>query len=417
MAGMSGIAGPALPTGFVTFVFTDIEGSTHALQELGGEYASLLETYCNLLRGEFGAAGGTEFGNEGDALFFVFEDASRAVAGALGSQRALASQEWPRGLDVRVRMGVHSGDASLTSDGTYVGLSLHLAARICSAANGGQVLLSGDVRGLVFGGLPEGASLADLGHHRLKDFPDRVALFQLLHPSLPRAFARLRSDAAPGNLPKEITRFVGRGEQIAQAAALLAGGVPLVCLTGPGGAGKTRLALEVAAEVVDSYPHGAWLVELGSITEGTLVAQAVASAIGLRDEPGRQLTESLVESLRTQRTLLVLDNCEHLIDPCAELVTALVRSCPAVQILATSQEALGIIGETILRVPSLELDTEAVELFVDRARLHRPDLPDRDATRRHPTCHRVGRSAHRCVDAATDRRPPRRSVPPVDGWE
>ena len=368
------MAGAPLPTGRVTFVFTDIEGSTHALQQLGDAYGGLLSTYTEVLCAAFTSAGGVEFGTEGDALFFAFDDAGAAVDAALTGQLRLAEQAWPGGLAVRVRMGIHTGEASLTPAGTYVGLALHLAARICSAAHGGQVVLSNDTVGDIE--RPAGA-VVDLGHHRLKDFPDPVPLFQLAHPRLPRDFPRLRSDAAPGNLPKQITRFVGRTTQLAEASSCLAQGKPLVTLTGPGGAGKTRLALEVAAELVDEYPHGAWLVELASITEGELVAQAVASAIGLRDEPGRDLVESLVDALRTQRTLIVLDNCEHLVGPCAGLASRLVQACPGLQVLATSQEALGVTGEAILLVPSLELHTEAVELFVDRAQLHRADF---DAT-------------------------------------
>jgi predicted ATPase/class 3 adenylate cyclase/Tfp pilus assembly protein PilF len=364
---------PTPPTGTVTFLFTDIEGSTHALQQLGDAYAQLLGLYTEVLCEAFTVAGGIEFGTEGDALFFAFHDAGSAVGAALEGQLALSEQRWPGGLDVRVRMGIHTGEASLTPAGTYVGLALHLAARVCSAAHGAQVVLSDDTLVLA-GALPPAAEAIDLGHHRLKDFPDPVALYQLVHPRLQREFPRLRSDAAPGNLPKQITRFVGRGRQLAQATEWLAQGKPLVSLTGPGGAGKTRLALEVAAEVVDAYPHGAWLVELAAINEGERVAQAVASAIGLRDEPGRELVDSLVDTLRTQRALLVLDNCEHLVAACAELSTRLLQSCPGLQILATSQEALGVTGEAVLLVPSLELHTEAVELFVDRARLHRPDF-------------------------------------------
>lgn len=368
------MAAAPLPIGRVTFVFTDIEGSTHALQQLGDAYGELLSIYTELLCGTFTDAGGVEFGTEGDALFFAFDKAAAAVKAALAGQLRLAEQEWPGGLVVRVRMGIHTGEASLTPTRTYVGLALHLAARICSAAHGGQVVMSDDT--VTDGALPADAVI-DLGHHRLKDFPDPVPLYQLAHTRLPRDFPRLRSDAAPGNLPKQITRFVGRRTQLAEASACLAQGRPLVTLTGPGGAGKTRLALEVAAEMVDEYPHGAWFVELASITEGDLVPQALASAIGLRDEPGRDPVESLVDALRTQRALVVLDNCEHLVAVCADLASRLVRSCPGLQVLATSQEALGVTGEAILLVPSLDLHTEAIELFVDRARLHRADF---DAT-------------------------------------
>ena len=372
---MTGItAGAGLPVGTVTFVFTDIEGSTHALQQLGDTYVDLLATYCEALRDTFTADRGHEFGTEGDALFFAFDDPVDAIAASLSGQQHLGRQTWPGAIEVRVRMGIHTGDASLTVNGTYVGLALHLAARICSAARGGQVVVSDATRELVDARMPGGVTTMALGHHRLKDFPDPIPLFQLVHPTLPSEFPRLRSDAAPGNLPKQITRFVGRDEQLRDAAQWLSQGVALVTLTGPGGAGKTRLALEVAANAVDAYPNGAWIVELAAISEGHLVAQAVASTIGLRDEPGRELIESLIEWLRTQRSLLILDNCEHLVGPCADLATELLRVCPGLQIVATSQEALGIAGETVLRVPSLDLLTEAVELFVDRARLHRADF-------------------------------------------
>jgi predicted ATPase/class 3 adenylate cyclase/Tfp pilus assembly protein PilF len=372
---MDAMSPAPLPTGRVTFVFTDIEGSTHALHQLGDRYGDLLSTYTEVLCDTFTSAGGIEFGTEGDALFFAFEHASAAVEGALAGQLRLQEQRWPGGLSVRVRMGIHTGEASLTPAGTYVGLALHLAARICSAAHGGQVVLSDDtVADVGLSGDGDGDGVVDLGHHRLKDFPDPVALYQLAHARLPRDFPRLRSDAAPGNLPKQITRFVGRRPQLREASEALTQGRPLVTLTGPGGAGKTRLALEVASEMVDEYPHGAWLVELASVTEGDLVAQTVASAIGVRDEPGRGPVDALVDALRTRRALIVLDNCEHLVAPCADLATHLLRSCPGLQVLATSQEALGVTGEAILVVPSLDLRTEAVELFIDRARLHRADF-------------------------------------------
>ena len=368
-----------LPTGAVTFLFTDIEGSTHLLQKLGPSWADVLATHCDLLRSAVSGAGGIEFGNEGDALFFVFEGAGDAVAGALAGQRAIDGHRWPEGHRVRVRMGMHSGEATLTRGGTYVGLALHQAARICSAGHGGQVVLTSATAKLAAERMPDGTSLVDLGHHRLRDLPDPLHLFQLAHPDLAERFPRLRSDAAPGNLPKQITRFVGRSSLVEAAVRQLTAGASLLTFTGAGGAGKTRLALEVAAEVVDTVPHGAWLVELASLTDGSLVAQTVAAALDVREEPGLTVVESLAASLADKRLLLLLDNCEHVVAEAADLVGDLLAACPGLQVVVASQEALGITGEVTVRVPPLPA-AEGVELFVDRARLHRPDFELNDDT-------------------------------------
>lgn len=360
-----------LPTGIVTFVFTDIEGSTRLLQRLGARYGDLLDDVCSVLRGAMESAGGVQFGNEGDALFFAFSAPHGALAGALSAQRALAAHEWPAGETIRVRVGLDSGDASLTSTGNYVGLPLHRAARICAAAHGGQVVVSDATRQLASAELPDGAVWGDLGHHRLRDLPDPLRLFEILHADLAGPFPRLRSDAAPGNLPKQRTSFVGRTGEIDAAKSWFREGTAVVTLAGAGGAGKTRLALEVAAELVDGYPHGAWVVDLAAVSEPGQVSQAVATTVDVRDEPGRELEETLVSSLRPKRLLLVLDNCEHLVDECAHIAGMLARSCPGIQILTTSQEALGLPEERVLPVPSLE-EGESVELFVDRASVHRP---------------------------------------------
>ncbi|TMK86998.1 MAG: adenylate/guanylate cyclase domain-containing protein, partial [Actinobacteria bacterium] len=243
------MAGGGLPTGTLTFLFTDLEGSTHLLQRLGDGYPALLATHYELMRAAFGRKGGREVGTRGDALFVVFEQASAAVAGAVNAQLALTGNDWPDDCDVRVRMGLHTGEAEVV-DGDYVGVAVHGAARICSAAHGGQVLVSDVTRAIAETELGGDSSFVELGRHRLKDLDEPVVLAQVVHPGLERDFPRLRLDAVPGNLPKQVTRFVGRETELREAAGHLSGGRRLVTFSGSGGSGKTRLALQVAAEVV-----------------------------------------------------------------------------------------------------------------------------------------------------------------------
>jgi predicted ATPase/class 3 adenylate cyclase len=382
------------PSGWVTFLFTDIEGSTHLLQRLGERYAVLLDAHRRLIWDAISAHGGREFGTQGDAVFAAFAHPADAVWAALSAQRALAHYPWPIGFEIHVRMGIHSGEASIDPGG-YVGLAVHEVARICSAAHGRQVVVSGPTAAAVRAAgaaLPLGASFTDLGLHRLKDLPEPLHLYQLGHPDLPADVGGLRLDAVPGNLPKQITRFIGRQEELAEGATHLAAGHRLLTLTGSGGCGKTRLALQVAAGAVDDFPDGAWLVELAALTEPHLVAQAVASAVDIRDEPGRDLVDVMAETLANRRLLLVLDNCEHLLLACAELADRLLERCPGVHILATSQETLGVAGEAVIRVAPLALPkptdplermagTDAVALFVDRATLTRSDFVLSEANR------------------------------------
>jgi predicted ATPase/class 3 adenylate cyclase len=379
-----------LPEGTVTFLFTDIEGSTRLLQHLGAGYAAVREEHRRLLRAAFQAGDGRELGTEGDSFFVVFPTAPGAVAASVAAQRALAAHPWPEGAPVRVRMGLHTGTPTLTL-GEYVGLDVHRAARISAAGHGGQILLSQSTRSLVEHDLPEGAALRDLGAHRLKDLQQPEHLYQVVVADLPAEFPPLRSLGVAGhNLPIQLTRFIGRGEEMAEVRHLLSTR-RLVTLTGTGGCGKTRLALQVAAELVEDYKDGVWLVELAALGDPALVPQAVASVLGVGEEPGRLLPATLADALRPKRLLLLLDNCEHLVEACARLAEGLLKTCPQLRILATSREALGIAGEAAWRVPSLSVPEprpvpsapdadwvatltqhEAVRLFLERAQQSQP---------------------------------------------
>src|SRR5947209_6625824 len=361
------MAGGGLPTGTLTFLFTDLEGSTHLLQRLGDRYPALLAAHYELMRAAFGRTGGREVGTRGDALFVVFEQASAAVAGAADSQLALSGYDWPDDCEVRVRMGLHTGEAEMI-DGDYIGMAVNMAARICSAAHGGQVLVSDVTRVIAEPELADQTSFIELGRHRLKDLDEPIALCQVAHPNLTREFPRLRLDAVPGNLPKQVTRFVGRDSELRDAAGHLSGGRRLVTFSGSGGSGKTRLALQVAAEVVDRFPDGAWLVELASVSDEAQLPHVLTTTLGVREESGRHLESTLAEALASKRLLLVLDNCEHVLTGTAELTDLLLQACRGVQVMATSQEALGLPGEVVFRVPPMA-PAEGVELFADRARL------------------------------------------------
>ncbi len=371
---------PGLPTGTVTFLFTDIEGSTRLLQQLGDRYADVLADCRRLVRMAVQERGGQEVDTEGDAVFAAFPSGREALVAAVTAQQNILRHSWPNGASLRVRMGLHTGEARV-AEGGYVGLDVHRAARIAAAAQGGQVLVSDVTHALVVRDLPEGLSLRDLGEHRLRDLAHPHRLFQVLAPDLPADFPPLRSlDAHLHNLPIQLTSFIGRGQEIAEVKRLL-GDARLVTLTGSGGAGKTRLALQVTADVVEAYPDGVWLTELAPLADPVLVPKTVALALNVPEQPSRDMTETLVDALRPKNLLLVLDNCEHLLAACRNLTATLLRKCPKVRILATSREGLGIPGEISWRVPSLSLPKDishltrpeelvlydAVRLFADRA--------------------------------------------------
>ncbi len=330
---------------------------------------------------------------EGDSRFAVFARARDDVAAARDIQQALAAQPWPTPTLLRVRMALHTGEADLRA-GDYYGSDVNRCARLRAIAHGGQTLLSQSTFGLARDALPENVSVRDLGEHRLKDLRRPEHVYQLNIAGLPSEFPRLQSvDAFPNNLPVQLTSFVGRERELTAVKQLLTT-THLLTVTGPGGTGKTRLSLQLAAEVLESFADGVWLVELAPLADPTLVAQTVASTLGVREQPQRSILDALVDYVRAKNLLLILDNCEHLIEASAQLANTLLRAAPRLRILASSREALGIAGETAYRVPSLPLPdprqlsnldalarNDCVRLFVDRALAAYPPSASRKRTR------------------------------------
>ena len=363
-----------------TFLFTDIEGSTALLQRLRESlYAQVLADYRSLVRAGLAAHDGREVDTQGDGMFAVFSAPTACLAAAIETQRALEAHVWPAGERVRVRMGIHTGEATQTATG-LIGLDVHRAARVAAIGYGGQVLLSETTAALVRDSLPAGAALTDLGVHRLKDLGRPERIFQLQAPGLQAEFPPLRSLGNPAlrnNLPEQLSTFIGRARERSDVRALVESS-RLVTLTGPGGCGKTRLSLQAAAEMLDGTGDGVWLVELAAVSDPDTVPAVIAGALGIGPRDDRSALEILLDALAPLDILIVLDNCEHLIDACAKTADALLRRCPRVHLIATSREPLGINGETIYRVPSLSLpasgdsmapeSSDAIALFVDRAR-------------------------------------------------
>jgi predicted ATPase/class 3 adenylate cyclase len=371
----SGPPGRDLPTGTVTFLFTDIEGSTRLLQALGDRWKPLLEQHNDLLRGAIREHGGRDLRTEGDAFFAVFESAPAAIQASAAAQRALDDHPWPAEATVRVRMGLHTGEGALGGD-DYVGLDVHRAARIAATGHGGQVLVSSSTAELVRGDLPEVLGLRDLGEHRLKDLARPERVYQLTIDGLADTFPPIRSLETPTNLPGQRTSFIGRDRELATVKELLRG-PGLLTLTGPGGGGKTRLAVEAARGLLGEYPDGVFLVELGPIVDPSLIPSTIAEAVGARAEGRRSVLDTLKDHLRGREMLLVLDNFEQLI-PGAPLVAELLDVSARMRILVTSREPLHLAGEQELEVPPLDLPSpgdppdllsrrESVALFVERA--------------------------------------------------
>jgi predicted ATPase/class 3 adenylate cyclase len=450
-----------LPTGTVTFLLTDIEGSTRLWEQHPDAMSAAVARHDALAAGIIAQHEGVlvKSQGEGDSLFAVFGHAADALAAALALQIALresmggmggaggmgseetatshtsdtphtphtshTSHTSPNpqpptpGPQLRVRMALHTGTAALR-DGDYYGAAVNRCARLRGIAHGGQVLLSLAAEERVREALPERASLKALGAHRLRDLERPEHVFQLLHPELPAGFPPLRSlSTLPNNLPQQVTTFIGRQREIAEVNRLL-GGTRLLTLTGAGGIGKTRLALQVAADPAEEFPDGTWLVELAPLADPALVPHSTAAVLSVREEPGQSTPDALIASLKPKRLLLVLDNCEHVLTACAALADTLLRACPHLRILATSREGLGITGELTYRVPSLSLppvegwwlrvegeegslpstlnpqpstllESEAVRLFAERAAFSRPGfaITDRNAPAVAQVCQRL----------------------------
>ena len=358
-------------SGTSTFLFTDIEGSTRLEQAIGTpRYAYVRERQRAILRAAIEAGGGVEQGTEGDSFFVVFTSARDGVSAAVAAQRALAAEPWAPDAVVRVRMGLHTGEASMVG-GSLVGLDINRAARIAAVANGGQIVASEATRALVGSALPAGITLRDLGLHRLKDLGAAERLSQVDAGDLARDFPPLRSlDARPNNLPTQLTTFVGRERELAETADLLRT-TRLLSLTGPGGTGKTRLSLQVAAATADAYPDGVWFVALEAVRDPAMVASAIARTLGLVDNAVRSTVDAVVDAVGEGAVLLVLDNFEQVVGA-GPVVAELLRRCPHLSALVTTRVALRVSGEQEYPVPGLPAPPDTRHLSeMDRLNLPR----------------------------------------------
>ena len=364
-----------LPVGTVTFLFSDIEASTRLAESLAERWPAVLERHREIVRAALRACDGLEVQTEGDGFFAVFATAPAAVAATVQAQRDLAVEPWPADGHVRVRMGLHSGDGTVDRDGSYVGHDVHRAARVAGAAHGGQVLVSETTRALASLALPDGVSLRDLGQHRLKDLQPQ-ALAQLVIDGLPADFPAVRSlDLRPNNLPLQLTSFVGRDRELRAVTDLVAR-TRVLTLTGPGGTGKTRLALQLAAQVSDDFPDGTWFVPLEPLRDPDLVLPTVARTIAVFPRPGEAAIDALAAAIGERRMFLVLDNFEQVVEAAGD-VAGLLRACSGLQVVVTSRAALRIAGEQEYPVPGLPTPP-------DTSRLSRVELEELPAAVRNP---------------------------------
>jgi predicted ATPase/class 3 adenylate cyclase len=365
----------------LAFLFTDIEGSTNLLRDLGVRYRTVLLDHRSLLRTAFERFGGRMLGSEGDSLFAAFPNPKDALLAAADGQLLLSEATWPDGIALKVRMGIHIGDVIVEED-EYVGLAIHQAARISNAAHGDQILLSEATQLAAADALPGDITLEPVGQFRLKDFPEPQRLFQLHHPRLPSDFPAPRTAGGPThNLPRTFTSFIGRDSELKDLIDLLRAN-SLITLTGPGGCGKTRMAIEAASASLSLRPDGIWFVDLAPVSDPGLVLATAAEAMNLTETHRDDLDGATIGFLSRGSPLVILDNCEHLIGTCSELVERWLASCPSMTILVTAREPLGIAGEIITRVPGLDVGrdgdaarpSEAAQLFVDRASAHDPEF-------------------------------------------
>ncbi|HLO15147.1 MAG TPA: adenylate/guanylate cyclase domain-containing protein [Anaerolineales bacterium] len=366
-----------LPSGTVTFLFTDIEGSTRLWQEQPEAMTVAHAQHDEILREAIEANNGFIFRIVGDSFNAAFHHTLDALRAVLTAQRRLHAESWDEKAVIKVRMGLHTGTAELITDGSnkiYSGyVTLASTQRVMSVAHGRQVLISQTTHDLLQNDLPENVSLRDMGEHRLKGLRAPLRLYQLSAPDLAQNFPVIQSpDALPNNLPVQLTSFVGREKEIAEIRDKL-GSARLVTLTGSGGTGKTRLSIEVGGEELASFANGVWLVELAPLAETAQIIPAIAQTFGLQEHPFGPLPTLVMDYLRDKKILLILDNCEHLIQACARLADDLLHQCAGLKILASSREALGIAGELVYHTPSLA-DSESTHLFVDRARSVNPNF-------------------------------------------
>jgi predicted ATPase/class 3 adenylate cyclase len=372
------------PSGTVTFLLTDLEGSTRLWEHDPDAMKAAMVRHDELLEKTIAAHEGFVFARMGDGMAAAFATASDAVSAAAAIQRALADEPWCTASPLRARIGLHT-DEGVVFDGGYANRPINRCSRLMAAAHGGQVVISGATEALVRDQLPEGMALLDLGEHRLRDLGRPTRVFQLNAPGAQEDFPPLRTlDAFPGNLPAQVSSFIGRQSEVSRVGAAL-GDSRVVTITGVGGVGKTRLAIQVAADLLPRYREGAWLVELAPVRDPAGVVEAVATVFHLATRSGQSLEDSLIEALSQKQLLLVLDNCEHLLGSVARLVTRIERACPGVVVLATSREGMAIDGEQLIALPPLDagepgedierlVDTDAVSLFVDRARHVKADF-------------------------------------------
>ena len=391
-----------LPSGTVSFLFTEVEGSTRLWDESPDVMSHAMPFHDELLRDAVKSQGGFIVKNAGDGFHAVFATAHDAVTAAVAAQRSLFADDWNIAQTVRVRIGIHIGEAEVR-DGDYSGGAVNRAERLMSVAHGGQIVVSAATEEVLHDALPEKYGFIDLGEHRLRDRGRTERLFQVAHPDLEREFAPLRTlDAFPrNNLPRQATTFVGRKAETASLSELVCRS-SLVTLTGVGGVGKTRIALQIAAEIIDEFPDGAWLCEFAPVTDPEAVWETIAACLRVQAFPGRSLEESVLDYLAAKRLLLVLDNCEHLLDAIAHQVDAITQRCARVSVLATSREGLRLAGERLVAVPPLSVPAgdadadevrraEAVCLFLDRASTAKNDfaLTDRNVAAIGVLCRRL----------------------------
>ena len=370
-----------LPTGTVTFLFTDVEGSTERWETHREPMKAAVARHDALMRAEIEAHGGYVFKTVGDAFCAAFRTAPAAIRAAIDAQRALLQQDFSSVDGLRVRTALHTGYAH-ERDGDYFGPTLNRVARLLAIGHGGQILVSAATTDLAQHELPAEITLRDLGAHRLKDLAHPEHVFAVIAPDLPAEFPPLKSlDALPNNLPLQVTSFIGRESEVEEVKDLIKR-TRLLTLSGPGGVGKTRLALQAGADLLDHYPDGVWLVELATLTDPDLVPSELALVLNVRVAADRSLTDSIILVLNRKRMLLILDNCEHLVSAVARLARTIIQSCPTINLIATSREGLGIAGEQIVRVTSLAVPAKsevitaktaahfgAIALFADRAAL------------------------------------------------